>query len=510
MVGWPVARTAPLLVFVLVFAFMFWFAGHRLILSNNDEGIYLDAGRRVAEGQAPYFDFFYLSGPGTPWAMGLSMKLFGVNLPAARIPFIFDLSLITALVFWMTRRLASHTPAALVTAFVFLCFTAAQPSVLLPNHRWDSAAMAFAAIALVWLCNDLPRWQFAALAGLAVAAATWATPSFGLLAITLSLWHLFARQLRLLAPAFLGGGAAGLALGLSLLWSHNAIGPMVEQLSWIAANYSGANRMSYGQVIGGYGALLRGASGAETAVAGLLIGLLALPAWLPAVTTCGWLAAFRIGRTKSQIPRFPIAFLLVCGAVLIAAQSPRLDLPHLVFASPVYYALGGALCLRLFRGAALTSCAAVCLLSGCVFAGYAGLSRAKVRWVQTGAGLAAMNHEEARLMDQFSSHIKPGDSLFVFPYRPVLYFALDARNPSRYSFLQPGMSSPSDEAGVLAALRLNPPQWVIYLDIQPEEYLRVWPSSDPSRLRMESIERFIAERYSPVTQVSSYLLLRRH
>lgn len=503
------ARIAPLVVFALVFAYMFSSAGHFLSLSNNDEGIYLDAGRRVAEGQTPYRDFFYLSGPATPWTMGLSMKLFGTNLPAARLPLIFDVSLITALIFWMSRRLSGHTKAASISAFLFLSFTAAQPAVLLPNHRWDSSAMALAAIALVWLCREQPRWQFAALAGLAVAAATWATPSLGLLAITLSVWHLSDRGLRASAGAFLAGGFGGLAAGIVLLWSQGALGPMVDQLFWVARHYSGANRMFYGSVIGGYGALFEGTAGAEKAIAVIIVCLLAVPAWLPIAATAGWLVFIRFNRGGDQPARFPIVFLLVCGAVLIAAQAPRLDVPHLLFASPVYYALGAALFVRMLSGMAMSAFAILCLLVGCVFAFYASLSHAEARFVQTPVGRAKMHYDEGRHIGKFASHIHPGDSLFVFPYRPVLYFALAGRNPTRYSFLQPGMSSIQDESNVLADLRRNPPQWVIHLDIKPEEYLRVWPSSDPSRLRMESIERFIADGYAPVTQVGPYSLLRR-
>jgi len=504
-----VARIAPLLVFVLVFSFMFWLVGHRLLLLNNDEGIYLDAGRRVAMGQAPYRDFFYLSGPGTPWAMGLSMRLFGVNLPAARLMLMFDISLMAALVFWMTRRLAGNGAAPAVAAFLFVGFSVAQPSVLLPNHRWDSGAMALAAIVLVWLCRERPRWHIAALAGLACAAAVWMTPSLGLLALTLAVWHLLDLQLRPSAIAFLAGGFAGLCAGAVLLLSQGALGPMIDQLSWIGHNYSGANRMFYGQVIGGYGALVKGVTGVELAVVASILFFLTIPAWLPAVATAGWLVQLRRTWREAGAPRFGPVYLLICGAVLIVAQAPRLDLPHLMFASPIYYALAVSLALRTLHGLSLTACAMVFLLAAGTYAGFACLTRLNEQSVQTRAGRASMNPDEARWLAALESHVKSGDSLFVFPYMPVFYFALDGRNPSRYCFLQPGMSSAQDEANVLADLRRDPPQWVVYMTLKPADYLRIWPSSDRSRLRMESIERFIAEGYTPATQAGPYSLLRR-
>lgn len=504
------ARTAPLLVFVLVFAFMFWLVGHRLILSNNDEGIYLDAGRRVAEGQAPFLDFFYLSGPGTPWAMGLSMKLFGVNLPAARLLLMLDLSLMAALVFWMTRRLAASSPGApFVAAFLFVGFSTAQPAVLLPNHRWDSGALALAAIVLTWLCREQARWWQAALAGLSIAAAVWMTPSLALLALALSAWFVLDRPLRPRAVFFVAAGFVGLLAGILRLQTDGALTAMIDQLYWIGRNYSGANRMAYGQVIGGYGAILKGSTGVQLAVFLLLLLFFTFPAWLPIAATLGWLVRLRRTWSGAGPLRFQVPFLLTCGMVLIAVQAPRMDLPHLMFASPVYYALGVSLVALSFAGALRTALALAFLLPGGAWAGYACLTRLNEQPVPTRTGMASMNPDEARWLRTIESHVQRGDSLLAFPYMPVFYFALDGRNPSRYCFLQPGMSSAADEANVLVDLRRDPPKWVVYMSLKPEDYLRVWPSSDRSRLRMNSIESFIAEGYGDVTQAGPYTLKRR-
>jgi hypothetical protein len=284
---------------------------------------------------------------------------------------------------------------------------------------------------------------------------------------------------------------------------------MVDQLLWISRNYSGANRMFYGQVIGGYGTLTKGAAGIELVILAALILFLTIPAWLPVLVTAGWAAHLRRRWPAAGPLRFQVPFLLCCGAVLIVSQAPRMDLPHLIFAAPIYYALGVALAARTLRGPALAAVAVVFLLASGTYANYACLTRMQEQPVQTRVGTASMDPEEARWLAVLASHVQPGDSLFVFPYRPVLYFALDGRNPSRYCFLQPGMSSARDEANVLADLRRDPPQWVIYLNVKPEDYLRVWPSSDRSRLRMESIERFIASGYVIATTAGPYSLLCR-
>ena len=47
-------------------------------------------------------------------------------------------------------------------------------------------------------------------------------------------------------------------------------------------------------------------------------------------------------------------------------------------------------------------------------------------------------------MAMLQQQVRPSDTLFVFPYRPMVYFLTLARNPTRYSFLQPGMFPESD------------------------------------------------------------------
>lgn len=508
------ARFAPVLVFLLVFAFLFWLVGQRLVLLDNDDGIYLDAARRVALGEAPYRDFFYLSGPGTPWAMGLIMKLCGANIVASRLVLLFDLALMAAIIFWMTRRLTASSPAshlaAAIAVLLFTGFLIAQPISLLPNHRWDSGAAALAAVALTWLCRERARWWYAVLAGFAVAASVWATPAMALLAVTLSLWFLCDRRLRPSALPFLATGLAGLLGGLLWLQSHDALQPMIDQLFWIGSHYSGANRMAYGQIVGGYGAFFQGSSdGLQLGVGLAILFLFAIPAWLPIAATLGWLMRLRASWSSIGELRFQIPFLMVCGAVIIACQAPRMDLPHLRFASAVYYVLGVSLAALALRGWQRFVAALCFLLAAGVFTGYACMLRINERTLHTRVGSVRISKGEAAILEKFESLIRPGDSLFVFPYMPVYYFALDGRNPTRYSFLQPGMSSVQDEANVLADLRLRPPQWVIYLDVPPASYLRIWPSSDPARLRMDSIEQFIAGGYADVAKAGPYTLKRR-
>jgi hypothetical protein len=111
------------------------------------------------------------------------------------------------------------------------------------------------------------------------------------------------------------------------------------------------------------------------------------------------------------------------------------------------------------------------------------------------------------VLAMIQARVKPSDTLFVFPYRPLLYFVTGAHNPTRYSFLQPGMFSDQDESEALSELRAHPPRWVFYTRVSPEAYLRIWPGSDPRRLQMSGIEDFLRENYQETEQWADFKLL---
>ena len=93
------------LVFLCAFAYLGWLAASRFVLALNDEGIYLDGGLRVLQGQVPYKDFFSFIGPGTFALEAVSFRAFGATLLAGRIPAVWDIAILTACLFWLVSRL---------------------------------------------------------------------------------------------------------------------------------------------------------------------------------------------------------------------------------------------------------------------------------------------------------------------------------------------------------------------------------------------------------------------
>ena len=74
-------------------------------------------------------------------------------------------------------------------------------------------------------------------------------------------------------------------------------------------------------------------------------------------------------------------------------------------------------------------------------------------------------------------------------------------NPTRYSFLQPGMMADQDEAEVLAELRARPPRWMLWAQYSQSFWMGGWPNTDAARLRFPLLESFMQANYQSVLRI---------
>lgn len=474
-------------------AYVGWLAASHFTLALNDEGIYLDGGLRVLHGQTPFKDFFALTGPGTFLLEAASMRVFGATLAAARLPVVFDIAILTACVFWLAARLSNQGTAA-IASFTFLAFATLGETAAAANHRWDSSAWAVLSAALAVAAATSARRTPAFVAGIAAGIAAWCTPPVALATVAISAGLIAYRETRRLVPAYAGGVALALVAGTVWIATRGALPAMLDSLLWSAANYAGANRVWYGSVTGGYANLLHGGTAAGAAMTIALLVFLTLPATLPFFSAM-WLW---------KRPPMTVVLLWSLGLALIASTYPRWDLNHLTWISAPFYALAAALIAQArFRkaiGAIALIAAASCFM---VNVQQRLHETARVTSVGTLHGSAA----DLDILETIQTRVGPSETLFVFPYRPMLYFVTGAQNPTRYSFLQPGMFSDRDQSEALRELRAHPPQWVFYTYVAPEAYLRIWPGSDPRRLKMSGIEDFLKENYRGAGQWADFQLL---
>jgi hypothetical protein len=476
-----------------------------------DEGIYLAGAERAAQGQAPYRDFFLLTGPGTFWLYDVVFRLFGPSLSKARLVVAGEIGFLTTAGFWLLRRLTGRALFSLAAAVLFAGFLLATPARLVANHRWDSNTLAIAAIVLIAAGMPKRSRVLLVLAGMCAAAAAWVTPPFLIVVATLGAWMLWREESRRHAAFYALGVVLPSLLAVAVLTKQHAFGPMVHHLLWAGANYSQANRVMYGAV------LLRdpemffgGKEGVELVSPALRLVAAAVPSILPLAAYGGLgLLWWRRKRNVVQSPRSKVQgpartelyatfrLVLVASAALLAAAYPRLGAAQLLYLTPVFWVLCAYVLHESLRERWRTPCAVVLGLLACAL--LIGASTATLpRSIATRVGDVRCSTRHHALLSALQAKIKPGDTLFVHPYLPILYFVTGGVNPTRYSFLQPGMMTGQDEANAVAEIKARPPRWIVWHDFSPELILANWPNSDPKRLHFRAVEDFILINYHVV------------
>jgi hypothetical protein len=475
-------------VFVLTSLWLFWIVAHRFLLTF-DEGIFVDGSRRILSGQVPYRDFFILMGPGTFWLQALALRLFGMTLAASRAVMILDLAILATCVFWLiARRLG--TPYAAWTAALMVILETASPGITIPSHRWDSAALITLAVTI---CASEPRRYVIFIAGCCAAFAAWTTPPVALVGLVILIW-LSMEDRKKLWPYL--AGCAVVSFGCaSVLGIQGALPPMLAQLLWNSSHYAGANYLPYGTLFGqGYAQFFQGATLYELPVRALVVFGVVVPVLLPPIA----ILCFPWWRST---PFLRLMFL--GGAALAASTYPRMDLPHLTYAAPLFYALIAILAASISWRKPRNGMFAAATLLAVVFAWSAVAQHSSEIALETNVGVIRAARPDAAFVRELQRDVPRGSSLFVFPYLPIASFLTLSQNPTRYSYLQPGMMSDQDEAAALAELRRCPPARVLYFNLDERELLGIWPASDPERLRFRGLEKYLASNYHQVGSIET-------
>jgi hypothetical protein len=473
-------------VFVLSLLWLSWIVLRRFSITF-DEGIFVDGSRRILSGQVPYRDFFIVMGPGAFWLQALALRVFGITLAASRAVMLLDLAILATCVFWLVSRQLSVAYAAWTAALLLILETANQ-GIMIPSHRWDSAALSVLAITI---CASEPRrWAIFA-AGCAAAFAAWTTPPIALVGFVILIWLWCEDRLKVL-PYLAGSATVSIACATALAIQGGLL-PMARQLLWNGSNYMGANFLPYGSLFGrGYTQFFSGATVYELPIRALVMFGFIVPILLPPLAVLCFL----------KWRRSPFLQLLFLGGAALAASTyPRMDLPHLTYVAPLFYALLAILAASIPWPKLRVGVFALGTLLLTVFAWSAIAQHSRETVLETGVGAIRVAREDLAFVRDLEREIPQGSSLFVFPYLPIASFLTLSQNPTRYSYLQPGMMTAGDEATALAELRQNPPARILYFNLSERELLEIWPASDASHLRFRGLEKYLASNYHKVSSL---------
>lgn len=141
-----------------------------------DEGLVLQAARRVTDGQMPYRDFLWPYGPAQPYLFGASFDLFGTSLLWWRILRVICDAVVAVTVYSLVRREASHRLA--LAGWLAAACAMAQPTSATPFP----AALALGLIGFAIATRTPVQRRDALVAGGLVGLATAWRLDFGIYA----------------------------------------------------------------------------------------------------------------------------------------------------------------------------------------------------------------------------------------------------------------------------------------------------------------------------------------
>jgi hypothetical protein len=231
---------------------------------------------------------------------------------------------------------------------------------------------------------------------------------------------------------------------------------------------------------------------------------LGLPAILPVIAVAGG-AVFYL---RHRIPE--LAYLALCVVALVASTHPRSDIAHLSYIAALPYVVSGILAYRWLAPRPRAWLAALIGVWAAVFV-WQGQVRANTRSIQTPVGDVRADAVEAPQITALLAHVHPHQTLFVYPYKPLLYFLTQAQNPTRYSYLAPGMMTTQDADIALSELQAHPPEWVLYMALDRNEFERVFPAAKGFDPHFPGLENWIQKNYraSEDVPLGGYFLLHR-
>ncbi|WP_294535251.1 glycosyltransferase family 39 protein [uncultured Rhodoblastus sp.] len=464
----------------------------RAFLGQTDEGIWLHAAMRMNSGQVLYRDFFEFHPPLGFLIVSGWTAVFGPSLLAARILHMLVIAA-TAWLAYACCRILSGRPV--LSACLALTWVASSQGIwTLVNHHWFTSFFSLLSLWAIMTAEAKPARL--ALAGLAASAAMLVTTHRGALVVVAGFVSLLpGRSVKALA-LYAAGGASLLFAVLGFLWLQGSLRPAFDEvIVWASQSYSQIQNLPYGAfpdrqtwfpiVAFPLIALLMGVALYREGFA-----LLRRPHWGAAVlfALAGFLGCFP--RPMS----FKIAWCVVLALPLLSGL--------------VAVLLKDGLWSRLAVGALALAAVAWPLKQLVNIAGQA----ARAQTVETHAGRVAMLQQNGlpELIRRLEA-LPPHDSVFVYPYDPLLPVWTGRSHPASYDILIPQYSTPSQYDQTCREV-MSRAQWVVFNpSINSREfYHMIYPAmTDSSPPEKAAFEAALYKGFDLEGNYGVFQLLRR-
>jgi 4-amino-4-deoxy-L-arabinose transferase-like glycosyltransferase len=509
-------HTTCLFVFSVLYLLLF----RRYTTMDPDEGIILQGAQRILGGQVLYRDFFSFFTPGSYYLYVFLFKVFGSSIVVARTALAVMGAGCSVVSYVLARRICSRTTAILLGTLVTLTTV---PYRFLVLHNWDSTFWACLAVYSAVRMLESPGRKWALALGSFVSLTILFEQSKGVaLAAGLALGFLtiavFGKEKKLWTARSMAALLAGLLwpLGLTAVYfiSQGSFGAMLADLAWPFHHYSIANRVPYGyqnwgsetqQQLFSTGSLpirILTALAMSPCFVAVLLPLLVFPLLVY------WILILR-GESPSR-PEAPYYILLSTAllGLLASVVAVRADVVHFIYLQPLFLVvfawivdgrgmpIGRLKSLRLILGA-LGLCGFF-LMGAALLLGRAGITPNLV----TRRG-AVITPGQDTVVPYVQEHVKPGETVLVYPYLPLYYYLTDTESPSRYEYFQPGMSTPEQAREIVSSLNTQQVRVVLFETEFRKKIPTSWPGTPASGVTSDLVDDYIIREYHTCADLRS-------
>ena len=482
-------------------------------IQPNDEGLMLQAAARIADGQAPYQDFWWFYPPGQPVLLGGLWAAFGPSLLTWKIVRALAAGAV-ALLAWRLARRGGAPGWAAALAWLASTLALAYPSG--PHPFPVTLALCLGALQ----CLDRP-----ALAGaLTGVAAFWRLEFAAYLMLgallAYSLWEERARA----ATRYLAAAAVvALALFAPFVWMAGPGDAFELLVRYPLLDFGDFQSLPF--PLDYDGPLNTGSPGGFLSDSAESLALFYLPLAL-VVALAGGLAAGLLRFRREEWWRVAVAVFALGMLHYLLARADAFHTAPLTVMVAVLAAWAAPAIAR--RGTRLAAGAAALALAGLAFAVLEGLDRV---WLVlrggSGAPLALrvadgvrVPASQARVLEAtvraIHARVPPGEPIYVAPRRsdlvtagnPLLYVLAGRPNPTRYDIQAPGViTSEPVQRELVSDLRRARPR-VVVRDTSPVTAARE-PNAAGRSSGVTLLDDYLSSAYGTAERHGPLVILTR-
>ena len=510
-------QLAAILLFLFSFAYLCIFRRHSSI--EPDEGIILQGAERILRGEVPYRDFFTFYTPGSFYFLAVLFKFFGDSFILARTSIAVAGAVSALITFLLARRVCSLGIALFAGVLTTVAGCAYRFLVL---HNWYSTMLCCLGLYSAIRLYETKRSAWALGVGFLSALTFLVEQSKGAgLCLGIVLGFVI---LRLTNRALVVRKTLILAMGVGFVFpflvtgvffaTEHSLSLMVQSCLWPLRHYTQANHVPYGwqnwsadsiNIIFRSGPIWLRVMKVVAISPGLVVPSIPIVAIMVLVY---WTLPLSRRQTTTEMGWY---YVLTCSALcglLLSVVTVRADVIHFMYLAPLWYIvlawIFGSFHLHsrlwlavrpffiMYAGLAFGLLGLVLLLNA---------TGAHIRIPTRRGTITVSKHDN--VLGGVQTFVAPGQTLFVYPYRPLYNYLAATRNPSRYDYFQPGMNTEAQALDIIDSLKSQPPAAVLFEPWFAEKIANSWPGTPVGAFAKDQVADYIVRNYRVCKMIQS-------